>query len=434
MKMMRIIILMAALMGAGVWAEEAPNETPNDHAAETQDNDEQSEQTRNLDRFRMRCRNLDSKMKEYDKQFEAMEAPPRSLVSLYKRVSGMLAERLQNVEQLIEKCQASQSKRAELLSSDYVFSIVPDDQRMKYIEDGKALIKRAVRGLHGRTEGQQVEGLNLMMKAHEAYQGVAGYVELEAMANEVISKLSRKWSRAKERLTKTREKLVPAAAEKSRELDQRAYEKQMQSIEGANQSKQIIAPMQNNLLMLEKACASLSSCSDTLKGQQGNEQGQTEQLLVKCWEKLDLARSKMMGGELDEAESILRDGEEFAAVRSLRPEFLGQVERSKLSEQIQAMLTELRGRLRALSKLDSSINRDMNSIERSLHTLEQQQERLDSEFEDFRRAQEDSKEDAKGDVADQPTSDTDESDPQQDEEESLQSEEEQNSEGGSKEK
>ncbi len=393
MKITFNLVLVAFCVGALIYAEDTP--TGGD-ATDSEVLDESASKggtdADELSGCRARCQSLKRKMDELEQRYKTMESPPQSLSRIYDRVSKVLDERMQSVEKLSVEQQKLVEERAAKLGSEFVFSIVPQDQRMKYVEDGKRVLKDATRILHGSTDAQQVDGINLFMKAREAYQGIEDYAKTKQSAAEALAKLSKKWNHIKNKLSKAREKLNAVALQKAEQMDARGMEKMEHSMEAAGKDidRQLFVPVPNNLLMMDKACTTALMVSKSFDREQADKQGATEKILTAFWEKVDMICSEMQKGRLAEAESLLnsRSGELSDAL-NLQVPYMDQTERDKLNEQIQALRADLRERVRFASKNDSLITRNTRTIESTLNSMEQQLERLEMEFDSHNPTQED---------------------------------------------
>ncbi len=338
-----------------------------------------------LSEYRTQYLNLQKKSEEVEKKYEAIESPPRSLSRVHARVTEIVTECMRDIEKTTEDQQKQLEERATKLESEFVFSVVPQDQRMKYIQEGKSALKEAARLLNGNTETQQVDGMNLFMKVREVYQGVADYARVKKNAEETLAKLTKRWSHSKGKLSKAREKLSTVAGQKVDQADARGMEKVEQSMKeaGNDADKQLFVPSVNNLLMLEKVCEVARTVSKTLDRETSDKQGATEQVLSDCWQKTDQICDEMQKGRLAEAESLLNNSSEISAARSLQTPYIDPAERDKLNEQIQVLRAELRERTRFASKKDNLIRRNTYTLERALGSMERQLEKLETEIEEF---------------------------------------------------
>lgn len=339
---------------------------------------------------------LKNRMEACTEQFKAIKKPSRSLALTYERCLKLVSDGTREIDKQIEESNRSKLQLAELNERIFSFDIIPNDQRMQYVNDGRSAIKKAVHAMRGHSEAQQVEGISLFENVVRTnYRGIPEYTDAKNVCVELLAKLSKKWNRSMNALTKARGKLNSSAAEKSAAADARVYEKIKKNMEAENKDieKDWFAPSQNNVQLIEHAYNRANALLKTLTNDRTEDDGKTEEKLQACWKNLDEVCSMMQRGETNEALEALRGNEALSAVRSLREGYIDNEYRDKLVRQIDALRSEVRERMRTSSKLNSSLKRNDLAIIRAFSSAERQLDRLETELARYKGEQKETRAD-----------------------------------------
>lgn len=345
--------------------------------------DENVEEVRNYESERLA---LQQRMEAYAEQFKTVENPTPALSATYERCSRFVLERLKEVEKLISETENLKLKIAELSGESFDCTVVPEDQRMQYVEEGRQAVKGTMQALKAHTEAQQVEGIAIFSKVRKHYRGIPEYAQAKQICAELLAKLGKKWKRSREALNKSRAKLSGAAAEKAKSADERSYEHLRQNMQAESKDIKEVwyVPLQNNLKMLEEMSNKVDSFAKAIASDRTEGQGQTEGKLEAFWASVDKIRDMMSSGKLEEAFDALRNDQSFSAVRDLSEVYLDTDSREKIGEQFDALCTEVRDRMRAASELERAVKRNVFNMEHSLDVAAQQLDRLKVTFSRFR--------------------------------------------------
>ncbi len=356
-----MMLLMGGLMGI---AEETEQDAQEKVEASADEQAEGEEYSRRMEVLKERADKLEAQYKE-------IKEPDRVLTREHERFTRELKEQEEKVSKQIEELNTLQAKQKELMSGGFEFTIVPSDQRMKYIEEGKEVIKKAVSGMEGRSDGKQTAGMGRFLQARTKYQGLKEYKAARKTFLAVLDKHAKRWTRAAETIRKAREKKRPEDNEKVQQAEERAFQRTGAELkeQGRDIRKDLFTPVQNNLLMLEALCQTATSLKKTVEGERTEGQGETEEVLTELWAEMDKVAQLMAQGKAEEAEEAFKESEEVERFRLLRPECLSEEVRENTQKQIETLRTEVRERERELGRTERNIRRNTMTLERLLESL-----------------------------------------------------------------
>lgn len=333
------------------------------------------------------------RLEDLDKQVMELKDVSKSFTARYERYKKEVQERLKKAEEGQQKASELRAEYDQFLKEPYTFHTIPEEKRNEYEETGTALMNEVVALLRGK-EPDQIAGVIKFEKVQAEYQGIPGYTAALEQYKKVTDRLEKKWSAARDRITKERQKYSPAMRQKVEDAEQAAYKRQEQKMESAGKdiSRDWFVPtstMTANLPLLEALLQRVRAAKRAATTAPAPEAGKVTNMLQEYWNSVDELVQQMRDGHADKAIEMLNDNKNFQDLsmthRSCMPEQFRQdlrTQNSELKSDMRKRLNDARSRERAIQRVVSDSDRELRYAESRLDAIA---EDIDREKEEMAR-------------------------------------------------
>lgn len=372
--MKRIFFLLFAfsfMVNAPIWAEETAS-------AET----EQASASDEKDSLAAKLAAHKESVTKLQDEIAALKDASKSFISRTKRLMELASEKVKSAEKSFDEYQKLLLEKEAFLSKEYVFQVIPEEDRNKFEQEGDKLLKAAMKDLTSKVEKEQIRGLAEFEEIRDAYQGLPKYKESYSQYHKVLTRLAKKWNNLKERMIKDRQKFQSAKLTQTQEIETAQYEKMEQKLKSAGKdiNKDWFVPNIANLPMLERICYRAKQSLDSSRNTVNESAGKVPELIMKYWESMDAARSLMMAGNLEAAKEKIDGDESFRELNSLNRNCMPDEYKDAFRKQQQDFKDELRDRTNGVRKIDQKINRAISSLDRDFSSIEMNVDRVNDEL------------------------------------------------------
>lgn len=313
-----------------------------------------------------------------DQVYASIEKPNRATRDRYSAHTKDYKERLEKIEGIRKQVEELTAKKQTLLSLPYEFSIVPEESRYVYEQEGEELAKKVYDALNSKSETTQLEGLRRYGALKESYQGLPRFKEVTNAYQKVVFRLDKKWNTLRDNIKKERAKWPHSKLDKLMESERTQYDALVRKMESSdlNIDEVWFLPRGNNSLMLEKALEHSRRAKQSLQNKSVDVPNNVPQLLHDYWAYADGVRELMQSGNYEEASNKLSDDDSFRAVSSLSRYAMPEVYKDGIRKQQEDMRNELRRRKSEQTSLDREMQRATSSLEREMSNLDMRIDRV----------------------------------------------------------
>lgn len=378
-KIFNWMMLAAAVSTAGVLVgqEEADNETAAESAA--------------APGGRARIEEMRQKVAAARAAMDTLKAPNDSLKGRIKRSMDDCEKRIETMVGCADKAEELSAQVAAVYRKEFAFTVVPEDQRMKFAEEGEAKVKRILALLGGSKVADQVAGIELFEKLREEYQGAPGFKEAAVAFDKTVKKLERSWKNRKESEEKRRQKLSSTARAKVESDDESTYERVVKKMDeaGKDASRDWIVPngkLAINLRVLDRLLSKTRSTLNSNYNKPSEEAERVTERVKAYWDKADEAVQLMQQGSPDKALDMLNMCEEYREVTNAPRSALPEAVRESIRDQHRKIMDEVRARISAARRLERELSSQKSKLEREAGMVERAVERM---IEEVNQAHED---------------------------------------------
>lgn len=318
---------------------------------------------------------LREKMALVDTEMASLSKPSRSLSNACTRTKSDVERKLAELDKLAIEVADLQAKFNQVSGGDYVFKHVSNDDRDKYVRDGKAAHKAMVIDVKEYKNARKVGGLDKFEILRDRYQGIPEYKEAYKWYMTTLKDLQRRWSNLLAREEKKRARLNSAKKADMLNKDQQAYDKLEAHFKanGEQIAKVWYNPDTRNLVMLK---AANTKVKDALrrneKGLSDEAIGTVPELLNTFWASMDKARELMIAGDMEGAEAELKEDATYQKLLRLNRQLLPEEYKTPLREQRQDLEREIKRRARERVSLQNKLKNCINKLERATSASEAQ--------------------------------------------------------------
>ena len=203
-----------------------------------------------------------------------------------------------------------------------------------------------------------------------------------------LKDLQKRWDNLLRNEQKKRSKLTPAKKTDMDKRDRESYKKLEEYFEknGEQIAKVWYNPDTRNMVMLQAATAKVKDALRRNETKSKEEAiGSVPDMIKAFWVTMDKARSEMISGAFDSAESTLSNDEIYNKLLRLNRNLLPDDYKNPMRTQRQELEREIKRRARERQSLESKLERAISSLERSTSSAEAQ---IDSMLERIAREKE----------------------------------------------
>ena len=364
-----------------------PNAPVVQNAAAEEEGQEETAETQNSPE------SLRSRLAELDQSVAELKDPAKSFVAKYERTKKDVETRIRNVEENQRKLAELQDKLKAVTEQSYTFTVVPPDKRYEYEDEGNRMVKHVAELLAGK-EPEQIEGLILFEGVHAQYQGITEYPAALAQCRKVVDRLEKKWTAAKERLTKERQGYSASTRTKVEENEQNVFKKQAQKMEkdGKDIAKDWFVPTSGamkNIPLLDALLQRVRATKRTVSQEPAEDAGKVTPLLHEFWGSMEAVVSTMQRGETEAAMEMLNDSKAYQDITSVSRYSMPDQYKQDIRKQHQELRNDMRKRMNEERNIQRDIQREQTSMEREINfassRLEQMAEDVEREKNEIAR-------------------------------------------------
>lgn len=336
------------------------------------------------------CNRLRARMEEAEKELAAISKPSRQLQSRCKSTKSYVTSQLERMEAAATEIAQLQEKLDGATAHDYQFTIVPADQRDKYVQDGLAAHKAMLTDMKEKKKSRKIRGLDKFEIMRERFQGMPEYKEADAWYEQTLKDLERAWTKMKAAEEKKREKLQSAKRQKMEEDDDKGFEKleKLLKEDGDDIAQVWYQPEPRNMRMLDNC---LNKVRDALRRRETTKERQAEYigcvpgLLTKFWDGMEKSRQALVSGNTEAASERLEEIDDvFNTIIRLPRNVMPEEYKEPLRKQREHLQREIRNRESEASRLARTLDSKLSSLERDRDNVEA---RIDSLMDDIAEEQ-----------------------------------------------
>lgn len=315
---------------------------------------------------------LREKIKLIDKKLDDISNPSRSLQSACKSAKQRAERALPGIDKMSLEAAALQEKFNQAGSGDYEFTIVSQDDRMKYVRDGEAAYKAMLIDMKEKKSKRKIGGLDKFEIMRDRYQGIPEYTQAHDWYIKTMKSLNKKWKKMAEQEKSKRK--GPRAATMD-ESDKAEFDKLADKFRENDEDIATVwyTPSPRNLYML-KNC--LNKVEDVLrrneKEKPDKDVGTVPTLLSQEWAVLDNVRNCMLNGQLEEADRALKDDDTILILKRLKSNLFPADYREPLMEQRGDIAKEVQKRMRDYKSLKTQLERQTRMMDQAVNGTEAQ--------------------------------------------------------------
>lgn len=336
------------------------------------------------------------RLEESDKEYATLKRPTKAMTSRYERHVADVNEHLKKMEDYRKVIEESEAKQKSILEQEYVFSIVPVEERTKYETEGSAELKKTIDLFSSKDDASQIRGLRAFEKQKETHQGLPAFKEAHSLYVKLIAKFEKKWNKALEAAKLSRDRMPGSRKDRLKEEEESRYESfaRKMEAEGYNIEEEWFMPKMQNAVMLEKALGHVVRAKATVDRRLSNEDtGKVPEALNQFWKTMDEARDMMMQGKMDEAIAKISDDENYRYLLSLNRYLLPEELKDAIRKQSDDFRGEVRRRQSELRNVEREAGRAVSAFEREKSYLDTRMSSISESIaqdkdEEIRRAEE----------------------------------------------
>lgn len=365
-------------------AEAAPAEPAPEPAAPvlTPPDDEQTTKAKDV------TLKLREKLALVDSELASLSNPSRSLQTSCKNSKTAVEKRLGDLDKQAIEVADLQTKFNQISGAEFEFTHITNNDRDKYHRDGQAAYKAMLIDVKEYKNARKVGGLDKFEILRERYQGIPEYKEAYKWYMSTLKDLQKRWDNLLRNEQKKRSKLTPAKKTDMDKRDRESYKKLEEYFEknGEQIAKVWYNPDTRNMVMLQAATAKVKDALRRNETKSKEEAiGSVPDMIKAFWVTMDKARSEMISGAFDSAESTLSNDEIYNKLLRLNRNLLPDDYKNPMRTQRQELEREIKRRARERQSLESKLERAISSLERSTSSAEAQ---IDSMLERIAREKE----------------------------------------------
>lgn len=314
-------------------------------------------------------------LEEMDKQLKEISKPSSGLVSNCRSVRSRVERNLAEMDKLALEVVELQEKFRLAGSGDYRFSEVTTDDREAYSRDGTAAYKAMVADMKEKKGRRKVGGLDKFELMRDRYQGVPEYKDAYDWYIKTLGDLSKKWKKMLTAEQARRKNLPSKKKEAMEEADDKELEKLGEQFkkDGEDIASVWYTPSPRNEAQLRNCVNKVEDALRRNKGKELEEEvGKVPGMLTEFWNTMEEARKAMMSGDLENAESILRDDDNYRTLSRLKSSLLPEEYKKPLTKERDKLLKEIQNRSRTYRSTKTTLERKSGTLERMIDTAEAQ--------------------------------------------------------------
>lgn len=316
-----------------------------------------------------------TKLGEIDKKLGELTKPGRSLLSQCASTKNKVSGNLPAMDRLAKEVVELQEEFNRAGAAAYDYTEVTPDGRESYAQDGAAAYKAMLVDMKEKKSRRKVGGLDKFELMRARYQGVPEYKQAYERYLKTLKELDKKWHKMLDTETARRKGYAAAKKEALEKADQEELEKLSDffSKNGEDISVVWYNPSPRNMAMLRNCT---NKVEDALRRNKPNEfpkgVGTVPELQQKFWQTMDDARQAMMTGDLEGAERMLKDDENFRNLTRLNTSMLPSEYKEPMVNERSKMLQEIQKRSRAYRATKATLDRKSGTLERMISNAEAQ--------------------------------------------------------------
>lgn len=327
---------------------------------------------------------MQSKLDELDKQVAEFKEPSKSFAARYERNKKDVLTRIQKIKEARKKLDELKADYNLSLLRPVEFSILPEEKRNEYEDEGAAIVGEVLGLLKGK-EPEQIAGVGKFARIYAEYQGIPDYPAALEQYKKVVDRLEKKWNAAKERLLKDRQKYTASARQKAEDTEQAAYKRQEQKMEkaGKNIEKDWFVPTSNmmvNAPILDLLLQRIREAKRIAASEPGAGAGKVPELLREYWAVVDESLQMLREGKMEQLMEKLNNVESYQAVLGVSQYCMPDKYRQAFRDQNSELRSELNKRQREHREYERSVQRSESAIERDLRQVESTLDRMMSDI------------------------------------------------------
>lgn len=308
---------------------------------------------------------LRRKMEDINKAYAELTKPSRNITSMYTKLVEEAKERTGKMEDLKRQMEELTAQlNAE--SEEYVFSVVPEDERFSYETEGNAMVKKVIAALSSKSETAQIEGLQNYEVVRDTYQGIPDFAQAYTLYQNVVAKYEKKWNSQLESIKRERQKWSSSRADQTNEGEQRQYDKLAAKMasEHRNIDDDWFLPKSGNALMLEQALTRARRAKSASQNKILSKDADIPTMLHQAWDDLEGARALLNENKLDEASNKMSEDESLRELMNAGRLLMPENVREGIRKQAEEMRTEIRKRKTDRQKMERDRVRANSSFAR----------------------------------------------------------------------
>lgn len=335
------------------------------------------------------------KMELIDQAYASLEKPRKATTQNYNRHVEEVKERLKKMEDIKTQLDELEIKKAATGGSDYIFEVVPEEDRYKYETEGNALAKKAIDNLSSKSETAQIEGMRFFEMLRDTYQGLPQFKEANLLYQKNVNKFEKKWNTQLEGIKRERQKWPSSRREQTTEGEQRQYDALANKLarDSRNIEDEWFVPKMGNAIMLDKALSRARRAKSIQQSKTVEEGGKVPELLHSFWGSMDEVRELMKEGKLEEALDKVGEDTSYRELMSMSRYLLPDYVKEGIRKQSDELRSEIRSRQNERRNVERELSRTITAFDREVHYLETRMDRmleslLNDKEDEVRRAEE----------------------------------------------
>ena len=350
-----------------------------------------------------------AKISEQDARVAEFKEPSRSFGSRYESLKKDLENQIKRVEEARKKHAAAKEKLAEISAVAYTFTVVPDESRYLYENEGVDKVAKVTGLLNSRDMAEQMEGIEQFEAVNAEFQGIPGYLALRAQYKSWLDKNEKKWNAAKQKALRDRQKMNASTRTKAETNEENVYRRLAKKMESMDKdvTKHWFVPggsMMSNTRLLDLLLQRVSEARRVISNEPAEGADKGVAMLRAYWDAMDALASSISAGQLSEAEEKCSDNEAIEAIRTISRFCMPEKYKQPLVDQYRKLRDDIRTRKRETDSVEREVRRtEQNveslterlgaSVEKLIEVVDNEKEALDrkAEEEAERKAEEDAR-------------------------------------------
>lgn len=333
------------------------------------------------------------RFEDIEKQAAELKEPSRTFTSRYERMKAEAERSNKRIDEQLQKVKASEEKLEEISRGSFLFEVVRESEREQYAQEGAEMVQKVTKLLNGK-DTEQIEGVAGFEALYENYQGIPGYVAAHDQYRNVLDRFERKWTAARDKAQRDRQKLTGSARTKADDAEQSLYRRTAKKMSGLNKDieKDWFAPsgnMMSNMLLLDLLLQKVRTAKRMASSEPEDDAEKLPDMIKAYWDEMDIVVQKLQTGAPDQGTEMLNESKSFDAIMAARHRSIPEKYKKLIREQHNKLRDELRRSSSALRQAKRDLERDKNTLESDISRLgsylDAMQSALDTEHEALER-------------------------------------------------